>query len=358
MLAGVVWPYPIIFTGGVVPGLWRPIVGIDAFDLKEDEIDITPFLPILCDGKAHNFTIRVSGLNDNGKGEASLSETTDSDWLVSGKAFLWLDEPGHITTGSTPKSDLPAPNFQVNSVVRKNKKGQNESLTYNVQAQRSLSIQSTIKTSNGTQSVFWNQTRTYSNTGNYTGDIEINTQQTNGYDVSSSGYARSIDYPLYAYLVETQVKNITTLVATVDRQKNVKTLGEPVFPTGLEAYSSAEGFHNQYNNYEGASLATSQSGHARYVANATSGTATSNGSTSQNMTFAGIKVDSGSSMSFPPVSGNYELFQRYVTAKKSVVTEDQETLIDKPIGHDYNHGVPSIHDFVIKRLPGRDRVPN
>lgn len=41
MLAGVAWPFPTIFTGGVVPGLWRPIVGIEAFDLKEYEVDIT-----------------------------------------------------------------------------------------------------------------------------------------------------------------------------------------------------------------------------------------------------------------------------------------------------------------------------
>jgi len=44
-LAGVSWPFPVIFTGGVVPGLWRPIVGIDTFDLKEHEIDITSVLP-------------------------------------------------------------------------------------------------------------------------------------------------------------------------------------------------------------------------------------------------------------------------------------------------------------------------
>lgn len=41
MLAGVAWPFPTIFTGGIVPGLWRPVVGIDAFDLKEYEVDIT-----------------------------------------------------------------------------------------------------------------------------------------------------------------------------------------------------------------------------------------------------------------------------------------------------------------------------
>lgn len=114
ILAGVVWPFPIIFTGGtasphhhtltshtwpqpsafsphaysstnipsgIVPGLWRPIVGIDAFDLREDEIDITPFLPLLCDGTNHTFQIVVSGLNDNGKGKGSLSETVGSYWV-------------------------------------------------------------------------------------------------------------------------------------------------------------------------------------------------------------------------------------------------------------------------------------
>ena len=84
-LVGVVWPFPVIFTGGVVPGLWRPIVGIDTFDLREDEIDITPWLPLLCDGQRHNFTIRVSGLIDDGHGNARLSETTGSYWLVTGK---------------------------------------------------------------------------------------------------------------------------------------------------------------------------------------------------------------------------------------------------------------------------------
>jgi hypothetical protein len=96
----VAWPFPIIFTGGVVPGLWRPIVGIDAFDLKEDEIDITPWLPLLCDGNAHTFEIQVTGLNDSSNGAASLSETTASYWLVTGKVFIWLDVEGHITTPS------------------------------------------------------------------------------------------------------------------------------------------------------------------------------------------------------------------------------------------------------------------
>jgi hypothetical protein len=35
-LAGVAWPFPVVFTGGIVPGFWRPVVGIDAFDLRAD----------------------------------------------------------------------------------------------------------------------------------------------------------------------------------------------------------------------------------------------------------------------------------------------------------------------------------
>lgn len=89
-VAGVSWPFPIIFTGGIVPGLWRPIAGIDAFDLREHEIDITPWLPNLCDGADHSFEIRVAGIDDDGHDVASLTPTVGSTWIVTGKIFLFL----------------------------------------------------------------------------------------------------------------------------------------------------------------------------------------------------------------------------------------------------------------------------
>jgi hypothetical protein len=81
-LAGVSWPFPVIFTGGVVPGFWRPIVGIDAYDLREDEIDVTAFLPILSDGAPHTFEIRVAGINDTGHNDGSIVESVGSYWEV------------------------------------------------------------------------------------------------------------------------------------------------------------------------------------------------------------------------------------------------------------------------------------
>lgn len=81
MLAGVAWPFPIIFTGGVVPGLWRPIVGIDAFDLREDEVDVSPWLPLLCDGNSHSFEIRVAGISDDGKGHGQITNEIGNYWV-------------------------------------------------------------------------------------------------------------------------------------------------------------------------------------------------------------------------------------------------------------------------------------
>jgi hypothetical protein len=39
-IAGIAAPFPVIFTGGVVPALWRPMVGPDAFDLRESYVDV------------------------------------------------------------------------------------------------------------------------------------------------------------------------------------------------------------------------------------------------------------------------------------------------------------------------------
>jgi hypothetical protein len=93
-LAGVQWPFPVIFTGGVVPALWQPIVGIDAFDLREHEIDITPWLPVLCNGQEHTFEIRVAGILDDGKGNGVITESVGSSWYVTGKIFV-VSKPVH-----------------------------------------------------------------------------------------------------------------------------------------------------------------------------------------------------------------------------------------------------------------------
>ncbi|GAB7321979.1 hypothetical protein MBLNU13_g03040t1 [Cladosporium sp. NU13] len=348
-LAGVAWPFPIIFTGGVVPGLWRPIVGIDAFDLKEDEIDITPWLPLLCDGNPHSFEIRVTGLNDNGNGTASLSETTDDYWIVSGKIFLWLDASGHITTGQGPRLISPPPDLQVTSSLLTSRNNTNSTLLYYVAAQRTLSLQSTLIVSSGSQTVSWHQNRTFSNTGNLSasGNIAINTQKTTGHDVSSSGYSRDLAYDLYAYSdYETLGSNIS-IAATVNRAKTVETKGQAVFPSGLEAFVEVAPW------FQGSLLSTTQNGSATYLANTTSSKSFSFGTTEQDMTLSGIRDDRGYEAQG---AGETELFYRHALAVNGTVPIDEERVLGGTMQHAHGNGHGYGDDqrgFCLNSLHGR-----
>ncbi|KAK0128346.1 hypothetical protein ONS95_000319 [Cadophora gregata] len=94
-LAGAIWPFPTIFTGGISPGLWVPIVGVDAYDLPNFEIDVSPWLGLLCNGKSHTFELKVVGYDS-----VRTLGTVGSNWWVSGSVFLWIDSVGNQTTGS------------------------------------------------------------------------------------------------------------------------------------------------------------------------------------------------------------------------------------------------------------------
>ena len=179
-LAGVAWPFPVIFTGGVVPGFWRPVVGIDAFDLQEDEIDISAFLPILCDGKEHTFEIKVAGISDDGKGNAALTETVGSNWVVTGKIFIWLDDVDSITQGAGPTVRAPAVALGVSSSVTQGVNNSVQALDYSVKASRSFSVTSTIITSQGPRDVSWTQDLSFTINGKLTnsGKDQITTQTT------------------------------------------------------------------------------------------------------------------------------------------------------------------------------------
>ncbi|XP_057979334.1 peptide-N4-(N-acetyl-beta-glucosaminyl)asparagine amidase A [Malania oleifera] len=70
-------PFPVIFTGGINPLFWEPAVAIGAFNLPSYDVELTPFLGLLLDGKHHDFQLGVS--------EAV------SFWLLGANLHLWLD---------------------------------------------------------------------------------------------------------------------------------------------------------------------------------------------------------------------------------------------------------------------------
>ncbi|XP_044508506.1 peptide-N4-(N-acetyl-beta-glucosaminyl)asparagine amidase A [Mangifera indica] len=70
-------PFPVIFTGGINPLFWEPVVAIGAFNLPSYDLDLTPFLGVVLDGKEHKIGIKV--------------KDAISYWLVNANLHVWLD---------------------------------------------------------------------------------------------------------------------------------------------------------------------------------------------------------------------------------------------------------------------------
>ena len=182
--AGLVWPFPVIFTGGFVPALWSPVVGIQAFDLVESEIDITPFLPYLMDGRPHRFEINVLQLSDEGgNGRADLERVEDY-WLVTGKVFLFYGD-GASCAGETGGNTLPvisgkAKELTISSNVTTYQNGTNATLSYNTKAVRHFSSSSPAGS--------WEQRLEFNNAGLVTagGFHQSNVQITRGWQSSKN----------------------------------------------------------------------------------------------------------------------------------------------------------------------------
>ncbi|PNS19487.1 Peptide-N4-(N-acetyl-beta-glucosaminyl)asparagine amidase A [Sphaceloma murrayae] len=305
-LAGVVWPFPVIFTGGVVPGFWRPIVGIDAYDLREDEIDITPWLPLLCDGNAHNFTLVVTGLAPGTDGEAVLSERVNSYWVVSGKIFLWLSSTDTPTAGISPIPLTPSPSILTTSALTP-APANDSILTYSLIVTRSLSLTSTVLLPTGPKNATWTQSLSHTSSGTYSnfGNTQLSTLLLTGSSTSSAGFQRTFSYPLNVSSTYTPRSDGFDIDAALTRGKDETVIGS-LFPTYLDSFPGTAG--------KAAHSTTTQEGEARYSSNTTSNVATSFGDTRQELVF-GI-VESG---------GERELYSRDVEARNGTIIRDEVT---------------------------------
>ncbi|MFL6073313.1 MAG: peptide-N4-asparagine amidase [Mycobacteriales bacterium] len=83
--AGLAQPFPVIYTGGISPLMWRPIPSVDAFRTQPYEVDLTPFAGRFADGLPHAVTLVPYGNADN--------------WTVGGQLFVDTDHGSAQTTG-------------------------------------------------------------------------------------------------------------------------------------------------------------------------------------------------------------------------------------------------------------------
>lgn len=333
-LAGVSWPFPVIFTGGISPAFWQPIVGIDAYDLRQHEIDITPWLPLLCNGASHSFEIHVVGLDDDGNGHATLSKSVASFWVVTGTIFLFHGPDGIKTVGSQPLIDTTPPEISITSEITKDPSGENQDLAYTTSVKRSISISSIVYRKSGQVThATWNQTLSFTGSGKMSnqGLLQYTEQNTTGSDESDSGYVHTYSYPIS--LNTTYSVNSTgdlDIHADLNRGLNYNVYGLSVFPSGIQTYNISKsalrpppGLNNPTivdlrplpNQYSGALVSTTQKGTSDTYRG--SSFSYSYGTMEQDFDFEGVSL-------FDP-NRKTDLYRRHVRAENGYVMEDEES---------------------------------
>lgn len=96
--AGIAPVYPYIFTGGIDPGLWRPIPGVQTLSFMPYRVNLTPFAGVLDNGRTHTVSVRVVGDNNNFGVTATLLAYCDPNVKVA---------TGAVTLDTVDSSPVP-----------------------------------------------------------------------------------------------------------------------------------------------------------------------------------------------------------------------------------------------------------
>ncbi|KAF9264679.1 hypothetical protein L218DRAFT_998188 [Marasmius fiardii PR-910] len=300
-VAGVAFPYPVLFTGAISPAAWRPITSYGAVDLPTYFLDLTPFVPVLTDGKPHVFTIDVASAEDD--------HMTLQNWFVSGVLQVFVDSSSQRTTGNiTTYSAEPFAETSATASVQ----GNNVIIT--VSARRQIHIEADILSGSGVAThVVFSQELQYQNIQSYLNRAATqNIQQTASGTVNSAHNGNQVVKDVFSYPLTI---NLTNTVFLTDHSYDRDLLPAP-FILGSTIHSHQ-----------------------------LAGTTPTAGSTNNN-TFSYVDTDGNS-------------FNRRVNAARNVITLDQQSGTLAPASFD-SDGVGAPFDgestFAEARLPGGRRI--
>ncbi|GFP79605.1 peptide-n4-(n-acetyl-beta-glucosaminyl) asparagine amidase a [Phtheirospermum japonicum] len=175
LVAGAVWPFTVIYTGGVNPLMWRPITGIGSFDLPSYDIEITPLLGKILDEKTHKFSFSVkNALNV---------------WYINANLHVWLD----LKSEETRAEVLEYIESPISLSLVSNFTGFDGLFVTNVS--RSIVSSGWVKSSRGVVTTKSVQGFEYSNTMvlGHDGNLQILNQVIN---VNSSVFTKMASYPV------------------------------------------------------------------------------------------------------------------------------------------------------------------
>lgn len=230
-LAGFALVFPVVYTGGINPMLWRPVVATDAFDQQSYTVDVTPFLGVLTDGQQHAVAFRV----------ATTEDSVGLFWLVSGSLHIW--------SGSSAASYVPGSLPIVLASTRSIEGAPKIAVTGrdDVEVRTTVRRQYTVSGIVNGENTTWSQRIWFDNIVHVAkdGDLQISQQRIHGEthlttsDARSSGssgnpltltaYSQTFDYKLSVNttLADTGLrgnKSVTALLGTIDHTKFIQTI--------------------------------------------------------------------------------------------------------------------------------------
>ena len=134
----------------------RPITAYATLDLPTYYVDLSPFIPLLSDGKPHNITLDVVS--------AEADHEINQNWYVTANLQVVLDSSEKATTGSMTVHSAP---LYASTTTTGQTNGPGD-IDFTLKASRNIHIESDIITGSGTKTyVVWSQSLSYENTQTY-----------------------------------------------------------------------------------------------------------------------------------------------------------------------------------------------
>ena len=197
--AGVAPIFPWIYTGGIDPGLWVPIPGVQTLNLQPYRVDLTPFAGVLSNGKPHTVGVTVFNAFNFFSTVANL--------------LIYEDHASKEVTGEVTENNLAAPNPALVNNVTVDSNG-NATGVVTVTNAQNFTIAGYVNTSHGRvstkiqQNVNFSNAQTVTSTATQFGQSVVQTSTINGTTTTQTGpfitaKKISVSYPFNGGFLET-----------------------------------------------------------------------------------------------------------------------------------------------------------
>jgi hypothetical protein len=262
MPAGFTYPFPVLYTGGINPLLWRPLTGIYSFNIPPYSFDLTPFAGVLNDGKEHVFGVRVLGNNPEGSwfvdpvlrlNFAQPNVPAENAQMLPGEI---LDISGPATSVEVTKEEGHLPLLLANAaeapdagLTNQQAKSADASITFVTVGSASFSVTGSVGEAVNTVSNTLSASNTNSvgtTRGVTVGKMESVSTSSNDethtvnrvypYNIISSYDQTSTDFEIFGFVDFADIVNITSSVAS-----------EP--PVAWELHMTTNATYNRTNDY-------------------------------------------------------------------------------------------------------------